>query len=72
VELLSEALVFNAHALRRNLHLGVDGPNRLRAANAVMIALTGGDQTDALPRPGTPLHRFLPPSTLLVRIFVVL
>jgi hypothetical protein len=39
LQLLSEALVFNIHALHRNLHLAGDSPNRLRAPNAEMIAL---------------------------------
>jgi hypothetical protein len=48
---LSEALVFNIHALRRNLYLAVDSPDRLRAPNAEMIALDG-KSNDSLPPAG--------------------
>ena len=44
----SEALVFETHALLRDLHLAVDSPRLLRAANAEMIALTLDFQTDPL------------------------
>jgi hypothetical protein len=38
-QLLPEALVFNVHALHRNLHLAADSPDGLCVANAKMIAL---------------------------------
>src|ERR1035438_5817811 len=50
LQLLSEALVFNIHALPGNRHLAVDSPNRLRAANAEMIALAGEIKLTHYPR----------------------